>query len=236
MPPIRGRAHRETHTSSRVGWLRAAVLGADDGLVSTASIVLGVAASAAARSEILVAGVAGLVAGAGSMAAGEYVSVSSQRDAERADIEREKRELATVPEREIEELAAIYVDRGLEPELARTVAEHLQAHDPLGAHLRDELGLVEEELADPVQAAAVSSVSFAMGAALPVLVVALAPASVRVWAVVLATVLFLGVTGWVGARIGGASGRRAAVRVVVGGGIAMAVTALIGKLVGTAVA
>jgi vacuolar iron transporter family protein len=222
----------EGHRGRRAGWLRAAVLGADDGIVSTASLVIGVAASAASRSVVLVAGLAGLVAGAMSMATGEYVSVSSQRDAERADIARERDELAANPELELAELAAIYQRRGLDEELARTVAGKLMAVDPLAAHVRDELGLSEELLARPVQAAVVSAASFAVGAVLPLLAVVLAPASVRILAVAGTALVVLGVLGGVGGRLGGASPWRGARRVLVGGGLAMAATAVIGRLVG----
>jgi VIT1/CCC1 family predicted Fe2+/Mn2+ transporter len=228
-------AHRERHKSGRVGWLRAAVLGADDGIVSTASLMIGVAASSADRQAILVAGIAGLVAGSMSMAAGEYVSVSSQRDAERADIARERRELETVPERELDELTGIYRRRGLDPALARQVAEALSASDPVEAHLRDELGLAEDDLAKPVEAAAVSALSFALGALFPILAVLVAPASVRVPLLAATTLVFLGLLGVVGASIGGVRGPRPVIRVVIGGGLAMAATALIGRLVGAAV-
>jgi len=196
--------HRERHRTDRIGWLRAAVLGANDGIVSTASLVVGVAASQASRSEIMVAGVAGLVAGALSMAAGEYVSVSSQADTERADIARERTELATAPAAEEEELAAIYVRRGLAPSLARTVAQQLAAHDALKAHMRDELGLFDESAARPLQAAMASAATFALGAALPILTVMLAPAamlSLVVAGVSLAS-LAMGMTAGVGAWFG----------------------------------
>jgi vacuolar iron transporter family protein len=225
-------AHPERHRGQRAGWLRAAVLGADDGIVSTASLVIGVAASAASRSVVLVAGLAGLVAGAMSMATGEYVSVSSQRDAERADIARERGELAADPELELGELAAIYQRRGLDAELARTVAGKLMAVDPLAAHVRDELGLSEELMVRPVQAAVVSAVSFAVGAVLALLAVALAPAAVRILAVAGTALVVLGVLGALGGRVGGASPWRGAGRVLAGGGLAMAATALIGRLVG----
>lgn len=228
----RSAAHAEQHRSQRAGWLRAAVLGADDGIVSTASLVIGVAASSASPSVVLIAGLAGLVAGAMSMATGEYVSVSSQRDAERADIARERSELAANPELELAELAAIYQRRGLDEELARTVAGKLMAVDPLAAHVRDELGLSEEAMARPVQAAVVSAVSFAVGAVLPLLAVVLAPAPVRILAVAGAALVVLGVLGGVGGRLGGASPWRGAVRVLVGGGLAMVATAVIGRLVG----
>jgi VIT1/CCC1 family predicted Fe2+/Mn2+ transporter len=222
----------EQHRSGRAGWLRAAVLGADDGIVSTASLVIGVAAAAAPRNTVLLAGVAGLVAGATSMAAGEYVSVSSQRDAEQADIARERRELAADPEFERAELAQVYVRRGLDRELAATVAERLMAADPLGSHVRDELGLQPGGLARPLQAAVVSAVSFAVGAALPLLLIVLAPIAVRIPVTALAALALLALTGALGARLGGAPAAPAALRVSVGGGLAMALTALIGQLVG----
>jgi VIT1/CCC1 family predicted Fe2+/Mn2+ transporter len=227
--------HRETHLLERVGWLRAAVLGANDGLVSTASLVMGVASAAAGRSEILLAGVAGLVAGALSMAAGEYVSVSSQRDTEQADREKEAREQREQPEAELQELAGIYQARGLGPELAQQVATELMRVDPLGAHLRDELGLVEELQARPWQAALVSAGSFALGALPPLALVWLVDASARLVAIPAAALLLLAVLGALGARLGGAPLGRAALRVTLGGGIAMGVTALIGGLVGLAV-
>lgn len=208
--------HAEGHRGRRAGWLRAAVLGADDGIVSTASLVIGVAASAASRSVVLVAGLAGLVAGAMSMATGEYVSVSSQRDAERADVAQERDELAANPDLELGELTAIYRRRGLDEELARTVAGKLMALDPLAAHVRDELGLRAELLARPVQAAVVSAGSFALGAVLPLLAVALAPAAGRILAVAGAALVVLGVLGWVGGRLGGASPWRGAGRVLAG--------------------
>jgi VIT1/CCC1 family predicted Fe2+/Mn2+ transporter len=198
-------ARVEGHRNQRAGWLRAAVLGADDGIVSTASLVIGVAASAASRSVVLVAGLAGLVAGAMSMATGEYVSVSSQRDAERADIARERDELAANPDLKLAELAAIYQRRGLDEELARTVAGKLMAVDPLAAHVRDELGLSQQLLARPVQAAVVSAASFAVGAVLPLLAVVLAPVPVRILAVAGTALVVLGVLGGVGGRLGGAS-------------------------------
>ncbi len=226
--------HSEWHRSHRIGWLRAGVLGADDGIVSTASLMIGVVASGAGRGAILVAGLAGLVAGSMSMAAGEYVSVSSQRDTELADIERERAEQAASPDSELEELAGIYEERGLDKGLARTVAEQLSAHDPLGAHLRDELGLVEVTRARPVQAAAVSALAFSAGGAVPVLTMVLAPASVRVWAIPIVALVFLGVAGAVAAKVGNAPRIRAAARVLLGGGAAMAATAIIGSLLGAA--
>jgi VIT1/CCC1 family predicted Fe2+/Mn2+ transporter len=226
-------AHQEVHRSGRAGWLRAAVLGADDGIVSTASLVIGVAAAAASQNTVLLAGVAGLVAGATSMAAGEYVSVSSQRDAERADIGREQRELAADPDLEQAELTDVYVRRGLDRELAATVAGRLMAVDPLGSHVRDELGLQPGGLARPLQAAVVSAVSFAVGAALPLVLIVGAPIGVRVPVTALAALGLLALLGAVGARLGGAPAGRAALRVTVGGGLAMGLTALIGQVVGT---
>jgi vacuolar iron transporter family protein len=225
-------ARTELHRSDRAGWLRAAVLGANDGIVSTASLVVGVAAAAASPSAVLLAGLAGLVAGALSMAAGEYVSVSSQRDAERSDIAREARELADDPAFERSELTDIYVRRGLDPALAATVAGQLMAADPLQAHLRDELGLREAGMARPVQAAVVSAFSFAVGAALPLLAVALGPTGIRIAVTMFTALVFLAVLGAVGARLGGAPTGRAALRVTVGGALAMALTALIGRLIG----
>jgi VIT1/CCC1 family predicted Fe2+/Mn2+ transporter len=226
----RARIHREVHRGENGAWLRAAVLGADDGVVSTASLVIGVAAASAPKEAILVAGIAGLVAGALSMAAGEYVSVSSQRDAEQADVAREKHELATDPGGELKELAAIYRKRGLEPELAMRVAERLSAKDRLGSHLRDELGLDEARLARPVQAAAVSAASFSSLAAVPILAVVVAPESLRIVAVAAVCLVSLAVLGALGGYLGGASMTRASLRVTLGGGAAMAVTALIGHL------
>jgi vacuolar iron transporter family protein len=225
-------AHPEVHLSHRSNWLRAAVLGANDGIVSTASLVLGVAASGASASAIVTAGIAGLVAGALSMAAGEYVSVSSQRDAERADISLEERELRGDPAGELRELAGIYEQRGLPPALAVEVAEALTRQDALAAHSRDELGLSEERLARPLQAAWASALSFSAGAALPLLVIGVAPSGVRETATVVATIVALAVSGDLGARLGGAPRLRATVRVVVWGAVAMAVTAGIGALVG----
>ena len=222
----------EPHRSGRTGWLRAAVLGADDGIVSTASLVIGVAAAAASRNAVLVAGVAGLVAGATSMAAGEYVSVSSQRDAEQADIARERRELAADPDFEQAELTEIYVWRGLDRPLAATVADRLMEVDPLGSHVRDELGLQPGRLARPLQAAVVSAVSFAVGAALPLVLIVLTPMGVRIPVTALGALALLALLGGIGARLGGAQPGRAALRVILGGGLAMGLTALIGQLVG----
>jgi VIT1/CCC1 family predicted Fe2+/Mn2+ transporter len=226
--------HRETHRSERAGWLRAAVLGSDDAIVSTASLMIGVAASAASKGAILIASVAGLVAGAMSMAVGEYVSVSSQRDAERADIEREKRELAGEPEAELNELATIYMKRGVEKELAKRVAEQLSAHDPLGAHLRDELGLEPASLARPMQAAWISAASFASFALVPLAALLVAPATFRVPAIAAVSLASLAALGAFGGHLGGAPLGRAALRVTLGGGLAMAVTAIIGRLFGAA--
>ena len=215
--------------------MRAAVLGADDGIVSTASLIVGVAAAGSPRAAILLAGVAGLVAGALSMAAGEYVSVSSQSDTEKADLATEKGELATQRPAEEKELADIYVQRGLDPELARTVAVQLMAHDALGAHARDELGITEQMTARPLQAAVASAATFAVGAALPLLVVVFAPLS-NLWLVVSgASLVCLAVLGAVAARTGGASAWVGATRVAFWGALAMAATAFIGKLFGTAV-
>jgi VIT1/CCC1 family predicted Fe2+/Mn2+ transporter len=227
--------HRERHRFRRIGWLRAAVLGADDGIVSTASIMIGVAASSASRDTIMVAGLAALVGGALSMATGEYVSVSSQRDTEQADIAREKRELARTPELELEELTDIYVQRGLDKELARKVAEQLHDEDPLDAHLRDELGIHHATRARPWQAAFVSATSFAVGAAVPLLVTIAAPANGRIAVIAGVALVLLAATGALGGRIGGASMTPAAARVLIGGGLAMGVSALIGDLVGTTI-
>ena len=229
------RSHFEQHYSERIGWLRAAVLGANDGIVSTASLVVGIAAANAGRSEILIAAIAGLVAGAMSMAAGEYVSVSSQADTERADLEREKLELATDHESERKELANIYVQRGLDKELAAKVAGQLMAHDALGAHARDELGLNEMTMARPIQAALASAASFAAGAALPVLLVVFTPVTVLIPIVAASSLVFLAVLGAIAARAGGASLLKGALRVTFWSALAMAATALIGNLVGTVV-
>jgi VIT1/CCC1 family predicted Fe2+/Mn2+ transporter len=227
--------HIETHRTAHIGWLRAAVLGANDGLISTASLVVGVAASGTSRSAILIAGVAGLVAGSMSMAAGEYVSVSSQADTEGADLALEGRELAANPVGERAELAAIYVKRGLRPELASEVANQLMEHDALGAHARDELGLSAITAARPLQAAMASAVSFAVGAALPVLVSALVPQSQLAILVTVSAMILLAVLGSVAARVGGAPILRGAFRVTFWGALAMGVSALIGRLVGTTV-
>jgi len=226
--------HLERHRTDRIGWLRAAVLGANDGVVSTASLVLGVAAAGASSNGILIAGIAGLVAGAMSMAAGEYVSVSSQADTERADLNRERQELATQPLSEHKELTAIYVGRGLDAALASEVATQLMAHDALGAHMRDELGISESMTARPVQAALASAATFAVGAALPLLVVLLAPSSATMWAVSASSLLFLMLLGSLAARAGGASVVTAAARVTFWGALAMALTAGVGALFGVA--
>lgn len=220
--------HRERHRSQNLGWLRAAVLGANDGIVSTASLVAGVAAAAPSRSAVLIAGMAGLVGGAMSMAAGEYVSVSSQADAEGADLERERRELQTNPAFEQAELATIYVERGLEPALAQQVAEQLMAHDALAAHARDELGLLEQHAARPIQAAAASAAAFAVGAALPLGLSAVAPVDRILPVVVGASLITLAGLGGVAARAGGAAPVRGALRVLVLGALAMALTAVLG--------
>ncbi|MGZ8734196.1 MAG: VIT1/CCC1 transporter family protein [Acidimicrobiia bacterium] len=226
--------HSERHRGGRVGALRAGVLGADDGIVSTASLVIGVIASGAGRDAILVAGLAGLVAGAMSMAAGEFVSVSSQRDAELADVAREKAELVASPASELDELAHIYETRGVDAPLARTVATQLMAHDPLGAHLRDELGLSDEMRARPIQAAIVSAVAFTAGGIVPVITLLVVPAAVRAWAIVIIAIVCLAAAGVVAARTGGSPPVPAALRVAVGGGAAMAATAIIGRLLGAA--
>jgi VIT1/CCC1 family predicted Fe2+/Mn2+ transporter len=227
--------HSEKHLVQRVGWLRAAVLGANDGILSTASLIVGVAAAARAPSEVVLTGVAGLVAGAMSMAAGEYVSVSSQSDTEAADRTREAAELEEDPKAETRELAAIYRHRGLDAALSLQVAEQLMAHDALGAHMRDELGIHEVMEARPVQAALASAASFAIGAICPVLMAFLFRGTALIEAVVVTTLLLLALLGATGARIGGAPLWRGAVRVLFWGALAMAVTAGIGHLVGTQV-
>lgn len=224
--------HAEAHFSQRIGWLRASVLGANDGVVSTASLVVGVAAAEAARGQIVLAGVAGLVAGAMSMAAGEYVSVSSQADSEAADMQRERTELGRNPDKELEELAKIYMSRGLDQPLARQVAEQLSQHDALGAHARDELGLTEVHAARPIQAALASAVAFAVGAALPLGVAIAAPQDSLSLLVTGASLASLGVLGSVAARAGGAGMLRGAVRVTLWGAVAMGLTALVGRAVG----
>lgn len=229
------RAHSERHRLSRIGWLRAAVLGANDGIVSTASLILGVAAADVGHANIMTAGAAALVAGAMSMAAGEYVSVHSQADSERAELDRERDELANDAGAELQELTGIYVGRGLQPELARQVAEQLTRHDALAAHARDELGISDAFLARPLQAAAASAASFAVGASLPLLVAWITPGT-RLIAVTAATsLLFLAVLGAIAARAGGAPMLRGALRVTVWGALAMGITFAIGKLFGTVV-
>ena len=229
------RKHSEHHLVGRIGWMRAAVLGANDGIISTASLIVGVASAAATQSDVLIAGVAGLVAGAMSMAAGEYVSVSSQSDTEQADLSRERKELSKSPESELDELAEIYVKRGVEQGLARQVAQQLMAKDALGAHARDELGMSEITTARPVQAALTSAAMFSTGAAMPLLMVVLSPASALIPVVSAASLGFLALLGAIGARTGGANILRATVRVTFWGALAMAITAGIGKLFGTIV-
>ena len=226
--------HIERHLTGQLGWLRPAVLGANDGIVSTASLVLGVVAAGATAKSMLITGVAGLVAGAMSMAAGEYVSVSSQSDTESADLEKERIELATQPEHEHAELAAIYVERGLTKALAADVATQLMSHDALGAHSRDELGISDLTTARPVQAALASAATFSAGAALPLLVVFLVPVSILMWAVAGSSLLFLAVLGALAGNTGGSSILTASVRVTFWGALAMALTAGVGALFGVA--
>ncbi len=226
---------KEVHYSHRVGWLRAMVLGANDGIISTAALVLGMAAADAERSTLLTAGMAGLVAGAVSMALGEYVSVASQRDTEHSDIAKETWELQHQADMELDELTGIYRSRGLSEELAREVAVQLTAHDALGAHLRDELGIAKDDLARPVQAAGSSALAFAIGAAVPMIAAALASTSARIVTILVTSVAALAVLGYTGARAGGSHPRRPMVRVLVGGLAAMAITMLVGKLFGAAV-
>ena len=227
--------HRETHLIERVGWLRAAILGANDGLISTASLIVGVAAASPSRNEVLVAGVAAVVAGAMSMAAGEYVSVSSQADTENADLARERRELAEQPEAELAELTQIYVDRGVEADLARKVAQQMMAKDAVSTHARDELGLAPHVTARPVQAAFTSASTFAAGAAFPLVVALLAPTRGLTWIVSIACLIGLAALGAIGARLGGSSILKPTLRVTFWGAVAMAATAIIGALVGRAV-
>jgi VIT1/CCC1 family predicted Fe2+/Mn2+ transporter len=229
------RLHPESHLVDRIGWLRAAVLGANDGIVSTASLIVGVAAAAATQNNVLIAGIAGLVAGAMSMAAGEYVSVSSQCDTEQADLARERKELSENPEFELDELADIYVKRGVDRALARQVAQQLMAKDALTAHARDELGISEITTARPVQAALTSAATFSVGAAMPLLMVVVSPAGTLVPVVSAASLGFLALLGAIGARAGGANVLRATARVTFWGALAMALTAGIGKLFGTVV-
>ncbi|MCW1381588.1 VIT family protein [Novosphingobium sp. KCTC 2891] len=229
------RPHREMHLVERIGWLRAAVLGANDGIVSTASLILGVAASGADRPALLVAGVAGLVAGAMSMAAGEYVSVSSQADTEQSDLARERQELASSPEAELKELTAVYVARGVDAATAKGVAEQMTAFDAIGTHARDELHITEVTTARPVVAALTSAATFTAGAALPLVLAAVLPLPLMVAGEGAGSILFLALLGAVGAKAGGAKPLKPVVRVVFWGALAMALTAGIGRLVGTSV-
>ena len=233
---MRARWHRERHRTDRIGWLRAAVLGANDGIVSTASLVLGVASAHATHGSVMVAGIAGLVAGAMSMAAGEYVSVRSQADSEQGALEMERAELLADSQGEHRELAAIYVGRGLDPALAKQVADQLMAHDALGAHSRDELGISETLKARPLQAALTSAASFAVGAAMPLLAAAAAPGSSLIPVVSTTSLVFLAILGGVAARVGGASVSTGAMRVAFWGALAMALTAGVGALFGTVAA
>ena len=232
MGPTQTTNQAEMHRSGRSGWLRAAVLGSDDAIVSTASLMIGVAASSASKGMILVAGVAGLAAGAMSMAVGEYVSVSSQRDAEKADVKRENLELTGQPQAELHELAMIYVKRGLEMELATKVAEQLSAHDRLGAHMRDELGIDQAALSRPMQAAWISAASFACFAVVPIAALLVAPAALRIPMIAALSLISLAALGAFGGHLGGAPLGRAALRVTLGGALAMAVTAVIGRILG----
>jgi VIT1/CCC1 family predicted Fe2+/Mn2+ transporter len=227
--------HNERHLGHRIGWLRASVLGANDGIISTAALLLGVAAANSSRSAILTAGMAGLVAGAVAMALGEYVSVSSQRDSERSDIEKERWELDNMADHELDELAAIYAAKGLTNDLARQVAVQLTEHDALAAHLREELGITENDLARPVQAALSSASSFAVGAAVPLAAAALASQATRIFAIIAVTIVALVALGFTGAKLGGANPVRPIARIVIGGIAAMAFTMLVGKLFGAAV-
>ena len=228
-------AHGEAHLVARIGWLRAAVLGANDGIVSTASLIVGVAAAAASKGEVVVAGMAGLVAGAMSMAAGEYVSVSSQADTEHADLASERAELTADPDAEHAELVGIYIERGLDRALAEQVASQLAVSDRLGTHARDELGISAMTTARPIQAALTSAATFSVGAAMPMLVAVFVPLQINIAAVSAASLLFLALLGAIGARAGGANVGRATIRVAFWGALAMASTAGIGRLVGTAV-
>ncbi len=229
------RSHRESHLISRIGWLRAAVLGANDGIISTASLMVGVAAAATPRADVLTAGLAGLVAGAMSMAAGEYVSVSSQSDTESADLSRERQELAVDRPGETRELTQIYVDRGVEPALARQVAEQLMAKDAIGAHARDELGISAVSTARPIQAALTSAATFTAGAVLPLLAAIVSPRAVLVPTIFVVALIVLAVLGAVGAQAGGAGLLKPTIRVAFWGALAMAITAAVGAIVGHAV-
>ncbi len=232
---MRRAAHPEPHAVERIGWLRAAVLGANDGILSTAGLVIGVAGAGTGRSDILLAGIAGLVAGALSMAAGEYVSVSSQKDAEQADLKRETGELASQPEKELEELTTIYMERGLDRETAERAAAQATAHDALAAHARAELGITSETVARPLQAALASAATFSAGALLPLAAVQFAPQPLIAASIAVSTLLSLALLGWLGAWAGKAPAGRAVLRVSFWGAVAMAVTYAIGKLAGTAV-
>jgi len=225
----------EMHRSGRAGWLRAAVLGSDDAIVSTASLMIGVAAASASKGTVFIAGVAGLAAGAMSMAVGEFVSVSSQRDAEQADISLETKELASEPQAELQELALIYVNRGLKNDLAMEVAKQLSAHDRLGAHMRDELGIDQKSLARPLQAAWISAASFASFAMVPIAALLFAPLSLRIPMIATFSLVSLATLGAFGGHLGGAPIGRAALRVIIGGGLAMTVTAVIGRILGISV-
>lgn len=233
--PVTPMDQGEMHRSGRAGWLRAAVLGSDDAIVSTASLMIGVAASSASSGAVLIAGVAGLVAGAMSMAVGEYVSVSSQRDAERADVEREKRELKGQPQAELQELAMIYVKRGLDKDLAMKVAKQLSVHDRLGAHMRDELGIDQASLSRPMQAAWISAASFACFAMVPIAALLVAPAALRIPMIGALSLVSLAALGAFGGYLGGAPLGRASLRVTLGGALAMGVTAIIGHILGVSV-
>lgn len=229
------RLHIENHLVSRIGWLRAAVLGANDGIVSTASLIMGVASASTGTTQIMIAAIAGLVAGSMSMAAGEYVSVSTQSDTEKADLAREHKELETHPEAELDELTQAYIDRGLARELALQVAIQLTTYNALEAHARDELGIVEHMKARPMQAALTSAATFSVGAALPLLMVVISPPSTLLYTVAITSLLFLAFLGAIGAKAGGANVVKATMRVTFWGALAMALTAGIGALVGTAV-
>ncbi len=226
--------HVESHLIERIGWLRAAVLGANDGILSTGSVIVGVAAASAGRSEILVAGLAALVAGAMSMAAGEYVSVSSQSDTEQADLERERKELGAAPEAELDELAQIYVGRGVAPDLARQVASQMMDHDALGAHARDELGISDISTARPLQAAFASALTFSAGGVLPLIAALLSPPQLAQWIVSIASLIALALLGVIAARAGGAAVWKPTIRITFWGAAAMALTATVGTLVGAA--
>ena len=233
--PTKLAAQAEIHRSGRAGWLRAAVLGSDDAIVSTSSLMIGVAAASASKEAILVAGVAGLVAGAMSMVVGEYVSVSSQRDAEQADIGLETQELESEPEAELQELAMIYIKRGIDKDLAMKVAEQLSAHDRLGSHMRDELGIDQASLSRPMQAAWISAASFAAFAVVPIVALLIAPTALRIPMIAAFSLMSLAALGAFGGHLGGAPLGRAALRVTIGGALAMIVTALIGRILGVSI-